>query len=226
VIDRRQFVRFSSAWGTTILLAGCHRPATPPTAPPADHAPSTDSSPPPPSPPQATSIPPVKKLSAESFLAFLDRRAEINMARCHHCAQASFLTLREGFGLPNGGILKALTPLPGIAERGETCGAVIGSLMAIGLVFGREQLGDAATWRASLQPAQAFCSRFEAEFGSTQCGDLLERLFGRRYDLGDPYEQAEFIAASPGPTEICGRVVRTAVRFAAEEILRHDSSLL
>jgi hypothetical protein len=35
-----------------------------------------------------------------------------------------------------------LNPFPGIALRGETCGAVIGCLMALGLEFGREDLSD------------------------------------------------------------------------------------
>jgi hypothetical protein len=58
---------------------------------------------------------------------------------CGNCAQTSFITLQESFDLEDGGILKALTPLPGIALRGETCGAVIGSLMALGLVYGRDK---------------------------------------------------------------------------------------
>jgi len=162
---------------------------------------------------------PAEMLSREEFFQYLDTLAEANMQRCHHCAQATFLSLRQGFGLPDGGILKALTPLPGIAERGETCGAVIGSLMALGLVFGRDQIEDATRWRTSLVPARSFCARFEEQLGSTQCGDLLEKHFGKRYDLADPLERAEFIGARPGPSEICGGVVRTAVRIAAELML-------
>jgi len=53
--------------------------------------------------------------------------------------------------------LKALTPFPGIALRGETCGAVIGPLMAIGLVYGRDDLGDWKGYLASLPPSRRFC---------------------------------------------------------------------
>ena len=51
---------------------------------------------------------------------------------CGNFAQTSFKALHESFDLEDGGILKALTPLPGIALRGETCGAVITT--AVGIV--------------------------------------------------------------------------------------------
>ncbi|MCL4177474.1 MAG: C-GCAxxG-C-C family protein [Verrucomicrobia bacterium] len=164
-------------------------------------------------------VPLAESLSREDLIEAMSAIAESNMRQCHHCAQASFLTLQEVFGLEGGAIVKALTPLPGIAERGETCGAVIGSLMALGLVFGRDRVDDWAAWRACLAPAREFCARFVREQGSTQCGDLLEKHFGRRFDLGDPGDLARFQSASPGPTEVCGRVVTEAVRMAAEVIL-------
>jgi len=205
--DRRQFVYIASGSVATLATASCKQEEA---TPPEIRTVEAESS--------APTPPPAEVLPREAFLEFLAGRADFNMRRCHHCAQASFMTLQEGFGLPGGTILKALTPLPGIAERGETCGAVIGSLMALGLVFGREHVEDSATWQASLVPARTFCARFEKELGSTQCGDLLEKHFGKRYNLADPFERAQFIAARPGPTEVCGGIVTTAVRLAAEVI--------
>ncbi len=207
-LSRRRFLGASGASTAVLVLASCAEEETSATV-----EPTTDVAPRVPPPP------PSETLSRADFLEYLDTRAEFNMQRCHHCAQASFLTLQQGFRLPGDNILKALTPLPGIAERGETCGAVVGSLMALGLVFGRDHLEDVVTWQTSLVPARAFCAGFEKELGSTQCGDLLEKHMGRRYNLADRRERGEFIAANPGPSEVCGRVVRTAVRLAAELIL-------
>jgi C_GCAxxG_C_C family probable redox protein len=139
---------------------------------------------------------------------------------CGNCAQTSFITLQESFDLEDGGILKALTPLPGIALRGETCGAVIGSLMALGLVFGRdrEQLDDWSRYIRSLPSARRFCRSFESEFGSTMCGDIVERQFGRRFNLADPAESMEWL--SEGAVEKCGEVITTAVEIATEIIQR------
>jgi C_GCAxxG_C_C family probable redox protein len=155
----------------------------------------------------------------ETFLDYLDATADTQMRVSHHCAQATFVSLQEGFDLDGAAIVKALTPLPGIAERGETCGAVTGSLLALGLIFGRDRIDDWPAWRASLGPAQAFCTAFTDQFGSTQCGDVQHKLFGRSYDLADPDQLRAFQSATPGPTELCGKVVRRAVRIAAEIIL-------
>ena len=192
-----------------LALGSCAKEAAPPAPVAPDDKETAEVSP----------QPPVETLPREEFLAWIETRAEYNMQRCHHCAQAAFLTLQEGFGLPGDNMFKALTPLPGIAERGETCGAVTSSLLALGLMFGSDLVGDAITWRASLVPARSFCQRFVEELGSTQCGDLLEQHMGKRYNLADPWERAEFMAAQPGPETMCGRVVKTAVRHAAAVIL-------
>ena len=71
----------------------------------------------------------------EDRLNELARKATEAHPRYGNCAQAPLSILQEQFGLDHVAILKALEPSPGIALRGETCGAVIGYLMAIGLVF-------------------------------------------------------------------------------------------
>jgi len=133
-----------------------------------------------------------------------------------NCAQTSFLALREQFGLDDGSILKGLTVFPGIALRGETCGAVVGCLVAISLVYGRERLDDWEGYIRALRPGRRFCRNFEKEFGSTMCGDILESQFGRRYNLADPAEAAEWEKA--GAQEKCSAVVTKAVQIAAEII--------
>jgi C_GCAxxG_C_C family probable redox protein len=147
----------------------------------------------------------------------LDEKAAKYLAISMNCAQTSFITLKEQFNLADGAILKALTPFPGVALRGETCGAVIGSMMALGLIYGRETLDDQQGFLASLRSARKFCYRFENELGSTMCGDILEATFGKRYDLADPAQAAEWQAA--GALDKCTAVVRSAVRIAAEIIM-------
>ena len=146
----------------------------------------------------------------------LDEKVAKYLVISMNCAQTSFVTLQEQFELDDGAVLKALTSFPGIALRGETCGAVTGSLMALGLVFGPEKLDDQEGFSASLPSARTFCHRFEDELGSTMCGDILESELGKRYDLADPAQLAEWQAAG-GPDK-CTAVVRKAVRIAAEII--------
>ena len=158
-----------------------------------------------------------KQPSREKVLKDVDEKVQKYMPAYFHCAQTSFLTLQEQFGLKNGAILKALTPFPGIALRGETCGAVVGSLMALGLVFGRDKLDDQQAFQASLPSAVEFCTRFEKEVGSTMCSSIIEKEFGKKYNLQDPAQVEEWLAV--GAVEKCTSVVRKAVRIAAEILL-------
>jgi C_GCAxxG_C_C family probable redox protein len=148
---------------------------------------------------------------------FTDRVKEILM-ESGNCAQTSFVVLKEEFDFEGDQILRALTPFPGIALRGETCGAVIGSLMALGLEFGRDDLSDFRGYIGSLPSARRFCKRFEEENGSTDCAMILEEKLGRTYDLADKTEAFEY-ATSGGP-EACSEVVASAVQIASELIMK------
>jgi C_GCAxxG_C_C family probable redox protein len=114
----------------------------------------------------------MEKLSKEEIFEILDQEVLDYLSLCGNCAQTSFAVLQEQFELDGGAVLKALTPFPGIALRGETCGAVTGCLMALGLVYGRDKLDDWPGYLASLRPARRFCRRFEREMGSTMCADI------------------------------------------------------
>ncbi|MCK4750696.1 MAG: C_GCAxxG_C_C family protein [Bacteroidales bacterium] len=160
-----------------------------------------------------------RKMPRDLVMKMLDQKVDHYMQLSYHCAQSSFMVLKEQFGLDGDEVVKALTPLAGIAERGETCGAVTGPLMAFGLIYGRgeNRLDDWETYRESLVPSGKFCTQFETEFGSTMCHDVQKVKFGRCFRLIDPEELREFQKA--GATEHCSAVVRTAVRMAANIIL-------
>lgn len=135
--------------------------------------------------------------------------------RYGNCAQASFAVLQEEFNLDHAVILKALGPLPGIAVRGETCGAVIGCLLSLGLALGSDELGK--WWRSSLPPAREFCRLFEDEHGSTACGTLLQTKLGHRCDFTDPEDVARYVSA--GGPQACTEVVASAARLAGSIIV-------
>lgn len=156
-------------------------------------------------------------VSREDRLGALAQKARETLARSGNCAQTSFAVLQGEFDLEGREILRALTPFPGIALRGETCGAVVGCLMALGVVFGRDQLDDWKGYTASLPPARRFCQRFEEAHGSTACGGILEAKLGRRFNLADRAEATEYIAA--GGAQTCAEVVASAVQIAAEAIM-------
>lgn len=162
------------------------------------------------------------EMPRDLVMKLLDQKVNNYMQISYNCAQSSFLALKEQFGLNGDDVLKALTPLTGIAERGETCGAVIGPLMVFGLMYGRgeNRLNDWDIYRESLIPSGKFCELFEKEFGSTMCFDIQKEKFGRSFQLTNPEELEEFQKA--GATEKCSAVVRKAVRIAAKIILERE----
>jgi C_GCAxxG_C_C family probable redox protein len=163
----------------------------------------------------------VKGLSSgENQLTMLKRVKEL-LLESGNCAQTSFAILNEEHNLDGQQILKALTPFPGIALRGETCGAVIGSLMALGLVYGREDMTDWKAYIGSLPSARRFCKRFEEENGSTTCSAILQDKLGRNYDLADQVQALEY--ASSGGPEACSKVVASAIAIASEGIAKKKS---
>lgn len=147
----------------------------------------------------------------------LERKAGDYLEAYGSCAQGTLLAMQEEFDLGNAEVLKAATAMPGVALRGETCGAVIGPIMALGLEFGRDKPEDYGAFLRTLQAANRFCRLFEEEFGTCMCAGVQERLFGRSFDLLDPADMQEFAAA--GAQKKCRIAAGKAVRIAGEMLL-------
>jgi len=76
------------------------------------------------------------------------------------CSQGVLLALQDDFGHRHPEVFKAATVLSGgVARHGETCGALLGSLMAPGLVVGREKMEDTQTYRDSMGPSADIIAR-------------------------------------------------------------------
>jgi C_GCAxxG_C_C family probable redox protein len=159
----------------------------------------------------------------EQVLSELAIKAGENVERFNNCAQGTLLALQECFQFGNDQCLKAATALPGIALRGETCGAVLGAIMGMGLAFAGERLGDFSALQRTAGEAREFCQRFEEEYGSCLCRDVQYHLFGRYFDLADPDDQAVFIEA--GVSQKCCELTGAAVRISGEIILNNQGKL-
>lgn len=90
--------------------------------------------------------------------------------------------------------------------------------MALGLVYGRDDLDDWKGYLASLPPARRFCRRFEEANGSTACSTILETKMGRSYDLASRMDAMKYAVA--GGQKTCGKVIESAVQIAAELIMK------
>jgi C_GCAxxG_C_C family probable redox protein len=61
----------------------------------------------------------------------------------------------------------------GMARRGETCGAVTGALMVIGLKYGKVRPGDDPARERTYALSNEFMDRFRARHGALRCKALL-----------------------------------------------------
>lgn len=161
-------------------------------------------------------------MSKEEEQELIGKRAKEILDLSGNCAQSAFAALQEKFNLDGENILKALTPFPGLALRGEACGAVVGSLMALGLVYGRNDLSDKKGYIASLPSARRLCDQFEKKYGGTSCANILKTTMGKKYNLANREESNEYLMA--GGQQTCGEVVASAVQIAATMISKRNSS--
>ncbi len=121
-------------------------------------------------------------------------------ARCH-CAQCTLEPWADALGYDAEELHRMAAAFGGGMSRGDTCGAVCGALIALGLAYGDD---GALTARKTAQFQAAFAERF----GSTLCRDLLG------YDFSLPGERERARESGIVP-ERCPAFVR-----GASEILR------
>lgn len=136
----------------------------------------------------------------------------------HGCSKCVVSTLAEQLGLGGDEVVRASVPLAGgIARTGNTCGALIGGLMAIGLAFASSDKSDTDSLFRTLETAGRFYRIFGKEIGYVLCRDIRVDRLGRFFDTVDPDESRKF--AEAGGHEACAGVVSKAARLAAEFIL-------
>jgi C_GCAxxG_C_C family probable redox protein len=156
------------------------------------------------------------EVSKEELLNRIEQTA-YGYERDHHgCSQCVLLSLQEHLKIGNEATFRAASPLAaGVALMGDSCGALLGGMMALGLAFGREKVEDFGALAASALKARALYERFRQEFGSCLCREVMAAQLGRFYDLATEYEAFQ----QAGGYEHCPRVVGKTARMAAELIL-------
>ncbi len=90
-----------------------------------------------------------------------------------NCAQAVFLAFAEDLGLDMASAAKIALSFGGGMGRGETCGALTGALMALGLSESGSIPPAPEDKAHCLSKAKLLASRFQESFGTTLCRELL-----------------------------------------------------
>ncbi|HWR58974.1 MAG TPA: C-GCAxxG-C-C family protein [Thermodesulfovibrionales bacterium] len=112
----------------------------------------------------------------------------------------------EHYGIDSPLIPKIATGFcSGLSRTKGMCGALSGSIMAIGIVYGREDADDVLDHAYS--KVQAFLRIFKQQYGSVNCFELIG------YDLSTPEGREQF--KSSGTRSKCQGYTGSAVRMAA-----------
>ncbi|HBG74687.1 MAG: hypothetical protein A2X25_11690 [Chloroflexi bacterium GWB2_49_20] len=119
----------------------------------------------------------------------------------YSCSQSLLTAFAPQFGLAEEFAIKITSPFGGgIARQGETCGAVTGALMVLGLKFG-PNMGESND--TIYQLSQDFLCRFQEQHTFIKCKQLIN------FDLSQP---DELIAAREANVfkQTCPLLVKTA----------------
>ncbi len=162
----------------------------------------------------------IRQQSREEILNQIEKAAHDYEKEFHGCSRCVFKALQEFMDIGDDTSLKGSTPLAGgVAMRGETCGAFLGGLLALGIVTAREDFKDTESLTNSLSAGFRLAKRIEKEFGSTNCAEIQKSKLGRFYSLADPEQYKQFIEAG-GYVE-CSKVVGKIARMTGDFIFEH-----
>lgn len=95
--------------------------------------------------------------------------------------------------------------------QGETCGALTGGVLVLGLLHGRDRLEDTHRKEAAYVKAGEFVRGFTSVNGAARCQDLIDLKI-------DTPEGLEQYYARNLKSERCTPVVRNAVRLLLESL--------
>ena len=90
-----------------------------------------------------------------------------------NCAQAIVRIYGPEHGLSVLDALKVSCGFGGGMRRGDTCGAVSGALMVLGLRYGPKDVSDTSAKNNVYSRVTEFCRRYESRCGYINCRDLL-----------------------------------------------------
>ncbi len=104
-----------------------------------------------------------------------EKEAEKAMDRRYNCAQSLVLPFLEKYGIDEEVGLRFSSVFgSGMGRMQETCGALTGGFMVLGLEYGFVNANDNKQRELLLMKTKEFIGNFKSEFGTTKCKDLLK----------------------------------------------------
>jgi C_GCAxxG_C_C family probable redox protein len=144
------------------------------------------------------------------FIEEIKRRAFTIEVTHHGCAQAVLKPFLDAFEVDNDLVMMAASPFAGgLALTGNNCGALIGALIAVGLVVGRRNLEEGMEGILSgVRPMRKVARYFERQNKFLNCREITQT------DLADQIKSVEFF--NRGGLEKCAQMIADVSGFVAD----------
>lgn len=137
----------------------------------------------------------------------MDKQSVMELfARGQDCGQVVLSHYAEKYGLPESEANRLASCFGGGSGIGETCGAVIGALAAIGLRYGHCGPDDMEQRNEMMIRRAAFIEAWKAKRGSCMCRELLG------YDVSKP-DELQIILDKGLMMDLCPELVLDAVEI-------------
>ena len=160
---------------------------------------------------------------SKDFFDAIEHEAHDSEIECWGCSQAVLYSLQKNFNIGNVNVFGSASALAGgVAAEKEVCGALLGAIMAIGLMYGRERFEEGTIARESEEYLEArartikLCEGFRNKFGSLRCGDVWVNVRGSDYKEYKGFDSVEALEDH----DKCGEVTGATARMAAEILLQ------
>lgn len=124
-----------------------------------------------------------------------------------NCAQSVLVAFAPQLGMDDSQALRLASPFGGgVVRRGQTCGAVTGALMVLGLAQGADTPeGKEDTYRLG----QEFLQRFESRHATILCRELLDCDISTPEGLQQAREKGAITALCPLFVRDAAEIVQT-----------------
>lgn len=151
------------------------------------------------------------------------QQVEMQFGGCAQCVLHALIDC--GFPISKDVFRSASGLAAGVGRQGETCGAVTGAILAISALNGRqfENIDQTAERNKTFNLCYRFIDKFKAEYGSIQCKDIQEKLYGRKYEMSKLEDFQAFLADGGHEPQGCPAVVGNAAKWAVE-VLEEDEA--
>jgi C_GCAxxG_C_C family probable redox protein len=156
----------------------------------------------------------------QSIIMTKSEDAKEVFAKGFNCAQSILFTYGKDYFKENTTALKLASGFgAGISYRGEICGAVSGSLMVIGLLYGYSDLTIVVSKEMTFKVAHEFMETFEKCNGSVICNQLIKS------EINTP-EGLEYARQNGLFKKICPKLVESASEILETLIQKYPTSNL